>query len=174
MTVLRSWILIGALALTLAGCLTDDKEESIFVTKDGPRSVSKGLFRNSELRYSFAHPKPWDGGLLKLVDAVGYWYHDTGIAHVFVYECHVDSVSLCESFLDPDREYGTPGAHTRQQVEVIENVSADTSSSGRITQVQRLHFRRGDKLVMLWLYGAPGDFGAGTEFRRIDSSLTFF
>jgi len=90
-----------------------------------------------------------------------------------VYECPGDSLSLCEIFRDADREHGVPGAQMRQDVEVISSVTTDTTET-RIGMLQRLHFQRGNTLVMLWLRGAPEDFGSGTNLKRVDSSLTFF
>jgi hypothetical protein len=162
------------LALLLAGCLTDKEEEpGLFMSKDGPRSLSKGIYRNTELGYSFAHPKTWYGGLFKAGDAVGYWSPDTGFAYVMVYECHLDSTNLCDFFLEADSVYGVPGRQTRQGMEVIVHLETDTTST-RIAMHQRMHFQRGNKTVMLWLYGPPADFAPGADLGRIDSSLTFF
>jgi hypothetical protein len=172
---LHVFLAFAGLSLILTGCdlFGNDEDSSRFVSKDGPRSLSKGIYRNTELGYSFAHPKTWYGGLFKAGDAVGYWSPDTGFAYITVYECHLDSTNICDFFLESDSAYGVPGAQTRHDVKVIVNFDADTTST-RISVLQRIHFQRGNKTVMLWLYGSPADFAAGSDFKRIDSSLTFF
>jgi hypothetical protein len=168
--------LAGAtLSALLTGCLSDPDDNGPFVRKDGPRSLSKGTYRNTELGYSFAYPKSWYGGLFDDVssETVAYWADYSTYAAVTVRECPAaDSVSLCKTFMDADRQYGAPGAQMRQGVEVVVNITTDTTSIRSVNK--RMHFRRGDKLVTIWMDGASADFETGTGLQRLDSSLTFF
>ena len=58
-------------------------------------------------------------------------------------------------------------------MEVVVDFSTDTTNT-RITGLQRIHFQRGNKIMMLWMYGSLHDFDGNSDFKRIDSSLTFF
>jgi hypothetical protein len=173
---LRAFSVFAVMVTTLliaTSCITDKEDDGPFLRKDGPRSLSKELYGNTQLGYSFAYPKTWVGGLLQGGETVAYWTADTGIASVMVYECVDDVNSLCEIFEDIDREYGVPGVQMRQGVEVIVGITNDTTAN-HIGMVQRMHFKRGNTLVMLWLRGYPADVGSDTDLNRIDSSLTFF
>jgi hypothetical protein len=174
---LNSLVALPLFALLLSGCIFDDyKEDSgYYSTKIGSRSLSKGIFTDTELEYSFAYPKTWEGGLLKVGEAVAYWTADTGIAYAAVYECDLDSNNLCDFFLEADSVYGVPGKQARQGKEVIVHLQTDTTATRiRIRMHQRIHFQHGNKTVMFWLIGTPADFAAGTDLKRLDSSLTFF
>jgi hypothetical protein len=171
-----SIVLAGAaLAALLTGCVNDPEDDGPFAHKDGPRSISKGTYRNTELAYSFTYPKTWYGGLIKdsTTETVAFWADYSSSASVTVRECPAEeSVSLCKTFMDADRQYGVPGVQMRQGVEVIVNITTDTTHVNGVNK--RMHFRRGDQLVMIWMDGSSADFETGTGLQRIDSSLTFF
>jgi hypothetical protein len=162
----------GALAFLLLGCIFDAEDsENPFVTKDGPSSLSKGVFRNIELNYSFVHPgKGWTGGLLPTTTHSGdyaHWSANSGPGSVMVN--HFDSAySLIWVNADTLPDFKVT---TRQGVKVRVYTDPDSTSHHLNRYIA---FHRNNKLVMIWLSDSLKNLDSNPAFRAIDSSLTFF
>jgi|GEM_PF-5592440 len=166
-------------SLVLAGCLNSgDGNESHNGTKDGPRSVTGKLYKDTELGFSLAVPQTWqswvyeNGGPDAILDAAfspGLFSQLDLFVHVG--QDYFDSTMTLQHYV-ASRNGSPEPVQIRQGVTIY--VDSILDNYPPVMKTRRFYFVRGNRIVTIEFQDTQADFAANANLSFVDSSLTFF